>query len=112
MKPSMKNFPHPCLHMRGSIWPLKKTKNIQMKPGTFCLLIACTLLTAFYPKENSLEIGAPIPSADVKLQDISGREISLNGARGSNGLLVMFSGNHCPYILRNQGRTVAICEYA
>ncbi|GAA0545119.1 redoxin domain-containing protein [Chitinophaga japonensis] len=79
---------------------------------TFCVLIACALLTAFYPKETSLEIGAPIPGADVKLQDISGREISLNGARGSNGLLVMFSGNHCPYILRNQARTVAICGYA
>jgi len=98
MKPSMRNFPQRCQHMRGSIWP--------------SVLLACTLLTAFYPGETSLEIGAPIPSADVKLPDISGREISLNGARGSNGLLVMFAGNHCPYIQRNQARTVAVCRYA
>lgn len=78
--------------------------------STFSVLITVILLTAFRP--SSLDIGAPIPKPDVKLNDISGREISLNTAKGANGLLVMFTGNRCPYVLRNQGRTTEICGYA
>lgn len=81
---------------------------------TCYLLLTCAWLlttshTAFPP---SLEIGAPIPQADVKLPDISGREITLNAARRNNGLLVMFTGNRCPYVIRNQERTRNICRYA
>lgn len=78
--------------------------------STFRVLITVILLTAFRP--SSLDIGAPIPKPDIKLNDISGREISLNTAKGANGLLVMFTGNRCPYVLRNQGRTTEICGYA
>ena len=79
--------------------------------STCLFLVLCTLL-AFRPGDNNLEIGAPIPKAEVKLRDISGREITLNAARGSNGLLVMFSANHCPYVMRNQDRTNSVCAYA
>jgi len=78
--------------------------------STFRVLITVILLSAFRP--SSLDIGAPIPKPDIKLNDISGREISLNTAKGANGLLVMFTGNRCPYVLRNQGRTTEICGYA
>lgn len=78
--------------------------------STFGVLITCVILISYRP--SSLEIGAPIPKADVTLNDISGREISLSAARGRNGLLVMFSGNRCPYVVRNQGRTNDICTYA
>jgi peroxiredoxin len=78
--------------------------------STFSVLITVILLTAFRP--SSLDIGAPIPKPDVKLNDISGREISLNTAKGAKGLLVMFTGNRCPYVVRNQGRTGEICGYA
>jgi len=79
--------------------------------STCLFLVLCTLL-AFRSGDNNLEIGAPIPKAEVKLRDISGREITLNAARGSNGLLVMFSANHCPYVMRNQDRTNSVCAYA
>ncbi|SFD64092.1 AhpC/TSA family protein [Chitinophaga sp. CF118] len=59
-----------------------------------------------------LEIGAPLPKADIMLQDVSGKDITLNKARQSNGILVMFSGNECPYIERNKARTQEICKYA
>ena len=62
--------------------------------------------------ELPLEPGAPLPKADIVLQDISGKEITLNKARQSNGILVMFSGNSCPYIDRNKARTLEICRYA
>jgi hypothetical protein len=82
-----------------------------MKSTCFFILLL-TILAAFRSGDSTLEIGAPIPKAEVVLHDVSGREITLNEARGSNGLLVMFSGNHCPYVIRNQCRTVNICTYA
>jgi hypothetical protein len=75
-------------------------------------LALCFALTAMQVREVPLEIGAPIPKGDQALKDISGKEITLNKAKQTNGLLVMFSGNDCPYIERNKARTIEICRYA
>ena len=73
------------------------------------LLIAASL-AAF--KNNELPIGSSIPKSDVKLKDVYGKEVSLQDAKKSNGLLVMFSCNTCPYVIRNQSRTREACNYA
>jgi peroxiredoxin len=77
-------------------------------PG-FALLTAC-LLSFTLPGE--LPIGADMPKADVKMKDISGKDITLKEATKKNGLLVMFSCNTCPYVVKNQQRTKEICQYA
>ena len=59
-----------------------------------------------------IEIGADLPKPDVKMKDVSGKEITLKDAIKKNGLLVMFSCNTCPYVIKNQERTNAISEYA
>ena len=59
-----------------------------------------------------LPIGAPMPKPDVRLKDVSGREVTLKEAARANGLLVMFSCNTCPYVIRNQTRTNEICQFA
>jgi cytochrome oxidase Cu insertion factor (SCO1/SenC/PrrC family) len=59
-----------------------------------------------------LPIGSKIPKADVKMMDINGTEFSLKDAFKSNGLLVMFSCNTCPYVIKNQERTREISKYA
>ena len=61
---------------------------------------------------SGIEIGAALPKPDVKLKDVSGKEITLKDAIKKNGLLVMFSCNTCPYVIKNQERTNAISEYA
>jgi hypothetical protein len=61
---------------------------------------------------DPLSIGSPLPKADVRMKDVSGKEISLQEAKQANGLLVMFSCNTCPYVLRNQSRTNKVCGYA
>ena len=71
-------------------------------------LLFATLLVS----STGLPIGSPMPKADVRIKDVSGKEISLQEARGANGLLVMFTCNTCPYVIRNQDRTKEICEYA
>lgn len=75
-------------------------------------LIAVAGLLAFN-RFNELPIGAEMPKADLKMKDVlTGNEISLKDAKKENGLLVMFSCNTCPYVIKNQERTNEICKYA
>jgi hypothetical protein len=59
-----------------------------------------------------LAIGAKVPKPEVKLKDISGKEVTLKEAFKENGLLVMFSCNTCPAVKANQARTKEISQYA
>src|ERR1700693_574829 len=61
---------------------------------------------------DSLPIGSSIPKNDLIIKDISGKEITLKDAKKDGGLLVMFSCNTCPVVIRNQARTNEICAYA
>jgi hypothetical protein len=61
---------------------------------------------------SGLPLGSPLPKSDIRLKDVSGKEISLQQVRRSNGLLVMFTCNTCPYVIRNQSRTKEVCAYA
>lgn len=75
------------------------------------VIVAFTLLSFTLAKEV-LPIGAGIPKADRKMKDISGKEISMQDAKKKNGLLVMFSCNTCPWVIKNQSRTNEIANYA
>lgn len=77
---------------------------------TFLLLAAFSLFA--FNSISELPIGAEMPKADVKMKDISGKEVSLKDAKKENGLLVMFSCNTCPYVVKNQQRTNEICKFA
>jgi thioredoxin-related protein len=76
------------------------------------LLSSVLAIPSFTIKTNNLPIGAPLPKADVKLKDITGKEITLKTAMKENGLLVMFSCNTCPVVVKNQARAKEICQYS
>ncbi len=57
---------------------------------------------------GELELGSEIPMADTKMLDVSGVELSLNDIKMENGLLVIFSSNTCPWVIRWQDRYVEI----
>ncbi len=59
---------------------------------------------------GELAIGSSIPMADVKMQDISDKEISLNEAMGEKGLLVIFSCNTCPWVHAWEDRYITLAE--
>jgi peroxiredoxin len=46
-----------------------------------------------------LAIGAAIPMADAKLKNVDGRELTIAGVKGPKGTLVVFSCNHCPFVI-------------
>ncbi len=77
------------------------------------LLVAPFLsLLSFTVKADNLPIGAPLPKAEIKLKDVTGQEITLKSAMKENGLLVMFSCNTCPVVVKNQSRAKEICQYS
>jgi thioredoxin-related protein len=82
-----------------------------MKP---LLLISFSffMLCAFTFQHPVLPLGADIPKADIKMKSTDGAIISLQEAKTANGLLVMFTCNTCPYVIKNQGRTKQICSLA
>jgi hypothetical protein len=83
-----------------------------MKKILFAFTTVATLSFAFTTFNDVLPIGATIPKPELKLKDISGKEISLKDAMKKNGLLVMFSCNTCPWVIKNQSRTIEAANYA
>jgi len=77
------------------------------------LLLVCFFTIVFSNAQNirSLAIGSSVPMADTKLKDISGKEVSIKDATQKNGVLVMFSCNTCPYVIRNQSRTKMVAAF-
>lgn len=59
-----------------------------------------------------LPLGAALPNATTKMKDVSGNEISLGEIKTNKGLLVIFSCNTCPYVIKNQSRSYEACKYA
>ncbi|MEP6928188.1 MAG: thioredoxin family protein [Ginsengibacter sp.] len=80
--------------------------------SAFVSLTILSVLFAFKIDGHTLPIGSELPKGDVQLQDISGKKISIKSVKEKNGILVMFSCNTCPYVIKNQARTKAICSYA
>lgn len=83
-----------------------------MKKLLFNLIGFATLTAMAFTVSEPLPIGSPLPKADLKLKDISGKEIAMQEVKKEMGLLVMFSCNTCPYVIKNQQRTIGIGEYA
>lgn len=50
-----------------------------------------------------LAIGTAAPAVDVKMKDVIGGERSLKDLAGENGLLVIFTGNVCPFVVGSEG---------
>lgn len=79
----------------------------------FVFLSAVLIFTAMaFTLSEVLPIGSILPKADVKLKDISGKEVSIKEVKKENGVLVMFSCNTCPYVIKNQTRTLEVAAHA
>jgi len=71
-----------------------------------------TSLFAQGHKIQTLTPGDKIPGADISMKSVGGNATTLKAQEGKNGLLVMFSCNTCPYVVRNQPVTNATIKYA
>jgi hypothetical protein len=82
------------------------------------LLGALGLLAAPHDPLPDLTIGAALPASEVKMKDVSGKDLSLKELAGSKGLLVIFSCNTCPFVVGSddsegwEGRYPELAAYA
>ena len=83
-----------------------------MKKFLFPFVTMLAMSLSAFTINNVLPIGAGMPLADRKMMDVSGKEISLLDAKKEAGLLVMFSCNTCPYVVKNEARTKVVSQYA
>jgi len=79
----------------------------------FMLLTAGAIAaTVAFSNGDVLPIGSTMPKATVKMKDVSGKEVCMKDALKEKGVLVMFSCNTCPYVIKNQQRTLEVNAYA
>lgn len=62
---------------------------------------------------KSLKPGDLMPKIGAKMQNATtGKQMAYHEAMGANGLLVMFSCNTCPFVIKNQPTTTETLNYA
>ena len=83
-----------------------------MKKTIFSFIAIAAIATLAFTTGDPIQIGSSMPKADLKMQDVSGKSLAMKDAKKDNGVLVMFSCNTCPYVVKNQERTIAISKYA
>jgi thioredoxin-related protein len=83
-----------------------------MKKVLLLVTLVVSVFLMSFIHGDPLNIGDALPKADLKMKNVNGKDISLQMAKKENGLLVMFSCNTCPFVVKYQERTKAICAYA
>ena len=83
------------------------------------ILLSLPLLTiAQYGKKteksqfNTIEINSEMPSIDKKLQSVNGYSYSLETIAEENGLLIIFTSNTCPFVIKWEDRYTIVEELA
>ena len=74
------------------------------------ILATCSVAAVF--AQDKLNPGDDIPSMNQQLQNATGKAVNIISAAKENGLLVMFSCNTCPFVIKNQPITKKVMEYA
>ena len=75
------------------------------------VIITGLFISAFISDITSINIGTDLPKGDVKIKDVmSGKEITLKDSKKANGLLVVFSCNTCPFVIKHQAVIKDMCK--
>jgi redoxin len=81
--------------------------------AAIAFLAFIALAPATYAQSSDkLNPGDNLPGKETMLKNANGAPVSLMGAAKANGLLVMFSCNTCPFVIKNQPITKKVMDYA
>lgn len=81
-----------------------------MKKFVFLLFTMSVMIV--HAGNNELDIGDKASHTDVKMQCVSGVNLSLDDAKKDNGLLLIFSCNTCPFVIKWEDRYNGLKEFA
>jgi thioredoxin-related protein len=76
------------------------------------LILSLAVSSAYAQNEKMLNPGDDLPAMNTSMRNANGQPTTLKSAMKENGLLVMFSCNTCPYVVRNEPVTKKTMEYA
>lgn len=83
-----------------------------MKKISVLIVLSFLVLNIQAQKLVSVPIGSKAPLLESKMLSVSRDSISVKDAMKKNGVLIIFSCNTCPYVIKNQQRNNAIAEHA
>ncbi len=89
-----------------------QTKIFNMIKHISLTLITISILFLSFSTGALLPIGSHMPMQDNKMLDVSGKEVSMKDAMKGNGVVVIFSSNTCPYVIKNQDRITTLADFA
>ncbi len=81
-----------------------------MKKLVFLLFAMSAMIV--YAGNNQLKIGDKASHTDVKMKCVTGVNLSLDDLKKDNGLLVIFSCNTCPFVIKWEDRYNGLKEFA
>ena len=91
----------------------QRIHHLIIKSSFILSLFALVAFTSVAAQDiEQLPLGSTLPLGDVSMEDISGRNLTLNGVKGDNGLLVVFSCNTCPWVIKWEDRYPVVQEIA
>ncbi len=89
-----------------------------MKKLLLILLSLPLIIVAQYGEKNeksqfkTIEINSEMPNMDQKLKSINGYSYSLESISEKNGLIVIFTSNTCPFVIKWEDRYTMVEELA
>ena len=85
-------------------------KTLILSAATLLASVALMPVSSF--AQDKLKPGDDMPALQTTLRNANGSSTTLRGAEKENGLLVMFSCNTCPFVVKNEPITKKTMEYA
>ena len=82
-----------------------------MKRGLFVVL-ALIFGVVLQAEAQKFGIGDKAVHTDVKMTDVTGAKYSIDDVKGENGVLMVFSCNSCPFVIKWEDRYNELKKYA
>ena len=79
-----------------------------MRHPVIALVLLAALTLTPPARADGLALGDAAPMTDLKLRDVSGKDVTLAALKGARGTLVVFTCNHCPYAKAWERRVAAL----
>jgi hypothetical protein len=83
-----------------------------MKKISVLIVLSFLALNIQAQKLVSVPINSTAPLLESKMLSVSRDSISVKAAMKKNGVLIIFSCNTCPYVIKNQQRNNSVAEHA
>ena len=91
---------------RLNLMKIRNMKNVTLRTSLIAILML--VFGSSLSARQSIQIGTELPAQEISVKDVNERSVTLASVSKSNGLIVIFSSNTCPWISRWEDRMKSI----